>query len=75
MASLHSPGHLNIAEHLITKAGVPINTKDRWDRTPLDEAYIFGHSEMANYLKGHGAVTGSEIATPPYAHSTLSSQP
>ena len=63
------PGHLSVVEFLISTVSVLKNPKDRWARTPLDEAYIFGHSEVAEYLKQHGALTGSEITTPPYTHS------
>jgi len=62
---------MNIAEYLITTAQVQVNIKDRWSRTPLDEAYIFGHTELADYLVQNGGLTGSELATPPYSHGRV----
>ncbi len=64
-------GHLSVVEFLVSTVSALKNPKDRWARTPLDEAYIFGHSEVAEYLKHHGALTGSEITTPSYTHSNV----
>lgn len=44
---------------LISKASVPINDLDRWRRTPLDDAMVFGHEALAKYLSEHGAVSGA----------------
>ncbi|XP_064473525.1 glutaminase liver isoform, mitochondrial-like isoform X2 [Ornithodoros turicata] len=43
-------GHLECVEFLLKICGVDVHTKDRWGHTPLDDARMFGHTAVADYL-------------------------
>lgn len=44
-------GHLSCVEFLVNKCKVPTNTKDRWGKTPINEAETFGHTKVVKFLK------------------------
>ncbi|CAH1796210.1 unnamed protein product [Owenia fusiformis] len=52
-------GHMTVLKFLIEKCKVPVNPKDRWGFTPLDDAKRFKHSEVVNYLQSHKGVESS----------------
>lgn len=43
-------GHLECVEFLLKMCGVDANIKDRWGHTPHDDARVFGHTAVADYL-------------------------
>ncbi|XP_022102743.1 glutaminase liver isoform, mitochondrial-like [Acanthaster planci] len=44
-------GHVEVVRFLLEKCKVDPNMKDRWDRTPVDDAEKFGHTEIAALLR------------------------
>ncbi|KAK3855127.1 hypothetical protein Pcinc_038451 [Petrolisthes cinctipes] len=48
-----SEGHMDTVVFLLEKCNVPPAPKDRWDRTPSDDAAQFGHTEIAEYILEH----------------------
>lgn len=44
-------GHLDCAEFLLRQCHVPFDVRDRWGRTPLEEATIFGHTVVIELLQ------------------------
>ncbi|XP_064115781.1 glutaminase liver isoform, mitochondrial-like isoform X1 [Macrobrachium nipponense] len=46
-----SEGHYNIVEYLLRNCQVAPLPKDRWDRTPLDDARSFGHPRVAGLIE------------------------
>lgn len=57
-----SEGHLEICEFLIMK-GAKINRSDRWGGSALDDAHRHRHQEVVQFLRDHGATTGSANQT------------
>ena len=55
-------GHEEIVELLISK-GADVNTKTNLGGTPLNEAAVNGHKEIADLLRKHGGKTGKELKT------------
>ncbi|KAL7459144.1 hypothetical protein ACHAWC_010828 [Mediolabrus comicus] len=53
-----SEGHLSIVQYLVNH-GAKINRSDRWGGSPLDDAHRHRHTDVARYLRGKGATTGS----------------
>jgi ankyrin repeat protein/tRNA A-37 threonylcarbamoyl transferase component Bud32 len=53
-----SEGHLEICEFLIMK-GAKINRSDRWGGSALDDAHRHRHQGVVQFLRDHGATTGS----------------
>ena len=53
-------GHKEVVELLIAE-GADINAKMEDDRTPLDGAIEFEHTETADLLRKHGGKTGEEL--------------
>ncbi|XP_046673514.1 glutaminase liver isoform, mitochondrial-like [Homalodisca vitripennis] len=52
--SLHlaaAEGHYDCVVFLVEQCGVPINSKDRWGKTALDEAIFSGHNKVAQFLE------------------------
>ena len=45
-----SEGKLEIVKFLVDTCKIPINTKDRWSNTPLDDCIREGHSDIKDYL-------------------------
>ncbi|KAK7084025.1 hypothetical protein SK128_003480 [Halocaridina rubra] len=45
-----SEGHYTIVEYLLKNCQVNPLPKDRWDRTPLDDAHSFGHPRCASLI-------------------------
>lgn len=48
-------GHINCIEFLLNLCHVSVEVRDRWGKTPLDEALAFGHSTVAQILRNHNA--------------------
>lgn len=46
-----SEGHLDCVRFLLEQCNVPYDSKDRWGNIPVDEAEIFGHQEVVEFLK------------------------
>jgi len=46
-----SEGHVEVAKFLVEKCLVDPCPRDRWQRSPEDDAAEFGHKEIENYLK------------------------
>lgn len=44
-------GHLPCVEFLLVHCNVPHDPHDRWGSTPLNEASIFGHTNVVDFLK------------------------
>lgn len=44
-------GHLNCVEFLLKQCHVPYNIRDRWGKTPLEEALAFGHTAIIELLQ------------------------
>ena len=71
-------GVVEVAKVLIEECGTQINPSDRWGRTPLDEAILWRHQPMVEYLCSQGALHGTSAVVPaarsgdapPGAHST-----
>jgi hypothetical protein len=57
-----SEGHLEICEFLIM-TGAKINRSDRWGGSALDDAHRHRHQEVVQFLRDHGATTGSANQT------------
>ena len=57
-----TPLHLAAAEgredvvQYFLENGAAVNLKDRWDGTPLDDAYRHGHKKVVKLLEAHGGV-------------------
>ncbi|XP_046666727.1 glutaminase liver isoform, mitochondrial-like [Homalodisca vitripennis] len=49
-------GHLPCVSFLIDQCKLPLNCKDRWGKTPLDEARTFGRLNVAEYLDKRNAL-------------------
>lgn len=46
-------GHLECVEFLLKQCNVKPNSKDRWGHTPLDDARLFGHKRVEEFLEQH----------------------
>lgn len=46
-----SEGQVECVEFLLNKCNVPHDVRDRWGRTPLDDATQFGHKGVVELLK------------------------
>ena len=46
---------------LLIEAGADLNPKDFENKTPLDEAIKYEHSEISDLLRKHGGKTGEEL--------------
>ncbi|XP_066258951.1 glutaminase kidney isoform, mitochondrial isoform X2 [Euwallacea similis] len=44
-------GHVNCVEFLLKQCHVPYDVRDRWGKTPLEEALTFGHSPVIELLQ------------------------
>lgn len=44
-------GHLDCVNFLLTQCKVPHNIRDRWGRSPMDEATAFGHTAVYDFLR------------------------
>ncbi|XP_044257608.1 glutaminase kidney isoform, mitochondrial isoform X1 [Tribolium madens] len=44
-------GHIHCVNFLLQQCNVQHDIKDRWGRSPLDEALTFGHSAVADFLQ------------------------
>jgi len=60
-----SEGHLNIVKYYVlvsrqTDKHNLLNPRDRWGRTPLDDAIYNGHERIAKFLLQHGGISGME---------------
>lgn len=44
-------GHVNCVHFLLQQCNVPHDIKDRWGRSPIDEASTFGHSAVTEILQ------------------------
>ncbi|XP_059484754.1 glutaminase liver isoform, mitochondrial isoform X1 [Neocloeon triangulifer] len=44
-------GHVECVKFLVEQCSVPCDPKDRWGRTPLEEAQTFTHTEIVEYLR------------------------
>lgn len=55
-----SEGHIHVVRYLVER-NARINIKDRFNRTPLDEAMLSAHEDVVNYLRSCGAITGKEL--------------
>eukprot|EP00933_Yihiella_yeosuensis_P043272 TRINITY_DN38014_c0_g2_i1.p1 TRINITY_DN38014_c0_g2~~TRINITY_DN38014_c0_g2_i1.p1 ORF type:complete len:507 (+),score=131.70 TRINITY_DN38014_c0_g2_i1:130-1650(+) len=56
-------GSLEACTCIIEELGANVNSVDRWNGTPLDDANQFGHAEVADYLRSKGGRSGK--APPP----------
>ena len=54
-----SEGHLHVCHFLVEQKGARINRSDRWGGSPLDDAHRHRRSEIIQFLRKHGATTGS----------------
>ncbi|XP_044765806.1 glutaminase kidney isoform, mitochondrial isoform X1 [Coccinella septempunctata] len=48
-------GHINCVEFLLNLCHVPVQVRDRWGKTPLDEAVFFGHKTVVQMLKDYNS--------------------
>jgi len=48
-------GRENVVQYFLDN-GAEVNPKDRWDGTPLDDAYRHGHKKVVKLLETHGGV-------------------
>ena len=55
-------GRHDIVQFLLSE-GANVNTRNKWNRTALDEAVDQNHLEIAEVLRAHGAKLGSSIKT------------
>lgn len=44
-------GHLSCVEFLLEHCNVPYDPRDRWGSIPFNEAEMFGHTTVVNFLK------------------------
>lgn len=44
-------GHVNCVEFLLKQCHVPYDIRDRWGKTPLEEALAFGHTAVIELLQ------------------------
>lgn len=44
-------GHVDCVEFLLRQCHLPCDVRDRWGRTPLEEATIFGHTIVIELLQ------------------------
>lgn len=44
-------GHVKCVEFLVKQCNVPYDVRDRWGRTPLEEAIAFGHTDVIELLQ------------------------
>lgn len=44
-------GHYECVEFLLTQCHVPWDVRDRWGRSPMDEAMEFGHNRVVELLQ------------------------
>lgn len=44
-------GHVNCVEFLLKQCHVPYDIRDRWGKTPLEEALTFGHTAVIELLQ------------------------
>jgi serine/threonine protein kinase len=54
-----SEGHIDTVRFLVETCGARINRSDRWGGSPLDDAHRHRHVAVVEYLRNHGAATGS----------------
>ena len=54
-------GHLDIVRFLTDKAKVNINCLDRWNSTPLDDAYKYEVHDIIRFLEKRGAKRGETL--------------
>jgi len=57
---------MKVVQLLVEKYGVRISATDRWHRTPLHEAIVNNHAEIAAYLKRKGAVVINRLLVVSY---------
>ena len=44
-------GHVQCVSFLLNQCNVPRDIRDRWGKSPLEEAIRFGHSDIIEILK------------------------
>ncbi|XP_076332807.1 glutaminase liver isoform, mitochondrial-like isoform X2 [Tachypleus tridentatus] len=54
-------GHFECVQFLLKVCGVDHKPKDRWAHTPYDEATLFGHPKVAEYLEKWETIRDYEI--------------
>ena len=58
----HLPtGQLDVVKFLIDKCHVDVNPVDRWENTPIDDAFKYGHQQIVVFLQRKGAQKGVTI--------------
>ena len=55
-----SEGRWSAVQFLVEEAGAGVNPVDRWGGTPLDDAMRSRHALVANFLRAHGARSGTD---------------
>merc|ERR1712072_581617 len=53
-------GHLPVVESLLLADVSNINSVDRWKSTPLHEAVVHGHDEVAEFIRSKGGTIVNE---------------
>lgn len=51
-------GHHEVIKFLLERCEVPVDPKDRWGFSPLDEAVRFGHQACVDFIKYHLQLQG-----------------
>eukprot|EP00440_Ansanella_granifera_P035648 gb/GFBE01038670.1/.p1 GENE.gb/GFBE01038670.1/~~gb/GFBE01038670.1/.p1 ORF type:complete len:603 (+),score=127.75 gb/GFBE01038670.1/:1-1809(+) len=51
-------GKLDMVKFLIEEGEAEVNPKDRWSKTPYDDAVFFEHSDVISYLEEKGGESG-----------------
>jgi len=54
-------GHFRVVQFLLEKCNVPVDAKDRWGCSPIDDARLGGHEEISNLLQKHYIERGLSI--------------
>lgn len=52
---------MDVVKFLIDKCHVNVNPVDRWENTPLDDAYKYGYTQIVSILQRKGAQKGSVL--------------
>lgn len=55
-------GHDKVVRFLLEQCNVPVDLKDRWGSTPLDEATRFNYQSCADLIRHHLQLQGKVIA-------------